>query len=346
MGHCPGDSCGSSTVCRVNHACILRRGGRRTVATCGTLRGTRPRDRLSHGTTLRVNVLCTGLNGASRTVGSCGCIVGGCPADRRAHITLRDVRSLCISRGHISRCLRCHRSVTNAAVSSITGKRRSSLSFVTTRRMCTHNRCRRTVPDLAGCVGHCYRALARGYVATRCCLTRSRCLSNGGRDTLRCCSGLSALSNGVRLRPSLLHTSRVSCSGRSCASTLGCFARLHTMTDGPRGHTDTRLNVLHYDFCAKRRRDNVSVTDRVVGSTGSRPRVISRTGCGHTGTCVTLHHRRRTGPSLVSLDTSTSRTGNTRTGCLLTRGCFSTKGLSRTRGVVVGFSKRNAPRRC
>lgn len=342
VDRCPRSRCMSSTLFRGKHSCILLRGDSSTTRTFRGLVHRFPLDDLTHGTNVRLNLLCCGSGRPRGTLTTCGRIVDGCPNDRRTGVTLRSLGSICVSLGSVGTCTDCIGSVNNGV--HLRMNRRSSLACVTTRGLFVHNSGSNTHHDLVGCL----RAFPRKTFDSGTGFCLNDVTFTGGRfsRTVRQFGSIVTDNSAGFLRRSITHATRVRCLDGSCPTTLRDFGHLRVMTRGPRGERTTHLNVVHYTLRAKRRGSTLLTTSRLLGRPGLSPRLRTRTHCMHTGTCVT---RGRTGGTLTSLgrlDGSAHAMRNTRTGCLLTRLCCSAGSSGGTRGILVGFVRGNAPRRC
>lgn len=346
LGHlvssCPRSRCVSSTLCRRKHTFIRVRSGTGTVTHFGVLIGGFPRDGITQQTTGRVNLLCCRSSGCPRTVRTCGRIVTNCPNDRRTHLTRHSLGSVCVSLGGISRCTGFTSAVPNNTGFSI--GRHSSLACITTREMCVQNRITRTHGDFA----HCLRAFPRNTfdLGTGCCVNLVSCGRGTCRDTTQRLSGMLRCPGGGCSRSTVLVKTRVTCATGSCRGTLRVCGRLGSGTTSVRHHQLTGAKVLHDTRVLKGRRRVVFTTASLLTSAGLTPRLSGRTRCCHTGTCLSTNGASKTVRSLGILTGSAHGMCKTRTGCGITRVCFSNKRASGTRRRILGCVRMDAPRAC
>lgn len=342
VASCPSSTCLSSTLCRRKHTFIRVRSDRGTVGHCSLLIRHCPRDRLSHGTTGRVNLLCCRGSHCRRTVTTCGRIVAGCPNDTRTHLTRHSLGSVCISLGGISSCVTFTSAMPNNTAFGI--DRHSSLACATTRHTCVHKSVTKTGADLA----HCLRSFPRKTfdISTSCCLNLVSC----GRGSCTTTSThlrriLHFSKDGCRKGTLTLYTS-VTCGRGRCTGTLGLCGHLTSHSTIRRRHLRTRINTLQDTYTLNSQTRAIAATSTLLGRDGLAPRMHDRTLCFHTGTLLT---RKRGGSMLTSLARLTGSAHGickTRTGCLITRACFSRKRATGTRGRILRCVRIDAPRTC
>lgn len=346
LGHltngCPTSPCTVDTLCRGNHSCMLVSGGRRTVTSFGRLLTGCPRDPIDHGTTTRVKLLCCRGRSCSRTVGTCGRIIRGCPKDSRTHLTVHSLGSVCISVGHVSRFTTLTSTVPNGVHFST--DRRSSLACVTTRGVCVQKQIRRTGRDFKGCL----RAFPSKTfkLGTRCCLYLVNGRRGGCSVVLRRSNGLLRCPSGPFSRRTLVVHTRMRFGGMRFTSTLTDCGVLGRGTAATRHELLTRANVLHTTCLLGSSARAVRTTATLLSRTGLDPRLGGRTLCCHTGTCLGRGTSGTTVNSLGRLTGSAHGLCNTRTGFLMTRRLCGSRGCTTTRGRLLGFVSRDAPRTC